>query len=195
MRQRPGLTDREVTDVVVAPGAPQQGVNQVCRSLEMSQHVMRRRRPDGKTGNFPGPNSEPPGLRPVMVPIFQHLDPLSEDRLKSAIEQWLTSLGWQVTLASGHAHGIDIDALRNGKRWIIEAKGRGSLNPMRVNYFLAVLGELLQRMSDPSALYSVALPDLPQFRGLWSRLPRLAKERTHITALFVDETGDVVEVP
>jgi hypothetical protein len=36
-------------------------------------------------------------------------------------------------------------------RWVIEAKGGGSLNPMRVNYFLAVLGELLQRMSDPCA--------------------------------------------
>ena len=73
-------------------------------------------------------------------------------------------------------------------------KGGGSLDPMRVNYFLAVLGEALQRMDDPAARYSIALPDMKQFRGLWSRLPALAKTRTQITALFVAPSGDVVEV-
>jgi hypothetical protein len=57
---------------------------------------------------------------------------------------------------------------------------------MRVNYFLAALGELLQRMDDTNARYSVAMPDLPQFRGLWERLPKLAKQRLGITALFVN---------
>jgi len=42
--------------------------------------------------------------------------------------------------------------------------------------------------------YSIALPDLPQFRGLWSRLPSLAKSRTQITALFVKASGEVDEV-
>jgi hypothetical protein len=65
---------------------------------------------------------------------------------------------------------------------------------MRVNYFLGVLGELLQRMSDPEAKYSIALPDLPQFRRLWERLPELAKRRTTISALFVSGSGDVEEV-
>ena len=72
-------------------------------------------------------------------------------------------------------------------------KGGGSRDPMRVNYFLAVLGELLQRMDDPAARYSIALPDMKQFRGLWSRLPMVAKTRTQITALFVAASGDVVE--
>ncbi len=65
---------------------------------------------------------------------------------------------------------------------------------MRVNYFLGVLGELLQRMTDPAAKYSIALPDLPQFRRLWDRLPELAKQRTGISALFVSESGRVDEV-
>jgi hypothetical protein len=66
---------------------------------------------------------------------------------------------------------------------------------MRLNYFLGVLGELLQRMDDDSARYSIALPDLPQFRGLWERLPRLAKSRTTVTALFVRENGSVIDTP
>jgi hypothetical protein len=64
---------------------------------------------------------------------------------------------------------------------------------MRVNYFLNVLGELLQRMDDPEARYSIGLPNLPPFRGLWQRLPVLAKLRTAITALFVDGGGNVIE--
>ena len=65
---------------------------------------------------------------------------------------------------------------------------------MRVNYFLSALGETLQRMDDRNAKYSIALPDLQQFRSLWDRLPDLAKSRTEITALFVDEKGNVRRV-
>lgn len=85
-------------------------------------------------------------------------------------------------------------AVQESQRWIIEVKGEGSLQPMRVNYFLSILGEVLQRMDDPNAKYSIALPDIQQFRNLWRRLPTLAKTRTDITALFVDAQGNVVEV-
>ena len=88
---------------------------------------------------------------------------------------------------------MDIEATRGRERWIIEVKGRGSRSEMRVNYFIGMLGELLQRMDDPEAKYSIALPDLPQFRGLWQRLPGLAKQRTEITSLLVDEAGNVRE--
>jgi hypothetical protein len=62
---------------------------------------------------------------------------------------------------------------------------------MRVNYFLAILGETLQRMNDPETDYSIALPDLKQFRNLWERLPALAKQRTGISILFVDRNGNI----
>jgi hypothetical protein len=109
------------------------------------------------------------------------------------LQTWLEANSWRVTIKWGRSPGIDIVADRNGQRWIIEAEGCGSLDPMRVNYFLATLGELLQRMDDPAARYSIALPDLKQFRRLWSRLPSLAKSRTQITAL-VRATGEVEEV-
>lgn len=119
---------------------------------------------------------------------------LSEDHVKTLLCEHLKREGWHVQAAMGKSRGIDIEARRSSKRWIIEAKGSGSLNPMRVNYFLAVLGETLQRMDNPETKYSIALPDLPQFRGLWSRLPRLAKERTKISCLLVRENGEFDEI-
>ena len=72
------------------------------------------------------------------------------------------------------------------------AKGCRSRREMRVNYFIAMLGELLQRMSLPEARYSIALPDMPQFRRPWARLPALARQRTGISAILVSAQGDVV---
>jgi hypothetical protein len=40
--------------------------------------------------------------------------------------------------------------------------------------------------------YSIALPDMRQFRGLWDRLPKLAKERIGITAIFVSSDGSII---
>jgi hypothetical protein len=119
---------------------------------------------------------------------------ISEDDAKRSLQAWLEAAGWSVTGAWGREHGVDIEAQRAGQRWIIEVKGEGTREPMRVNYFLGILGEVLQRMNDPKASYSIALPDLPQFRGLWERLPRLAKQRTGISALFVGSAGDVEEI-
>lgn len=122
------------------------------------------------------------------------VDVLSEDGLKRSLQAWLQGEGWQVTVAWGQAHGADIEATRDGKQWIIEVKGQGSRNAMRVNYFLAILGETLQRMTDPAAKHSIALPDIQQFERLWQRLPHLAKERTGITALLVAGDGKVREL-
>lgn len=122
-------------------------------------------------------------------------DALSEDALKRSLRAWLQGQGWQVAVAWGKSHGADIEAARDGKHWVIEVKGLGSRNAMRLNYFLAILGEALQRMNGPSAKYSIALPDIQQFDRLWQRLPLLAKSRTGITALLVDPDGNVRELP
>lgn len=118
----------------------------------------------------------------------------TEDNLKEILKKYLHSDGWDTQIAWGRTHGIDIDAFRGSERWIIEVKGIGSSNPMNVNYFLGILGETLQRMVDPNAKYSIALPDIKQFRNLWDRLPLLAKKRTGITALLINADGVVEEI-
>lgn len=85
------------------------------------------------------------------------------------------------------------DARKDGKRWLIEVKGPGSRQPMRVNYFLGILGEALQRMNDPNARYLIALPDMDQYRRLWNRLPQLAKERATIDLLLINSDGNIHE--
>ena len=96
-------------------------------------------------------------------------------------------------MAWGGSRGVDVEAKRDQERWLIEAKGSGAHPQARKNYFLAILGQILCTMEDPKAKYSIALPDLPQFRKLWTKLPNEAKARTRITALFVDEIGEVTE--
>ncbi len=51
------------------------------------------------------------------------------------------------------------------RRPVSASAGRGP-QPMRVNYFFAILGESFQRMAGPTTRYSIALPDMTQFRGL-----------------------------
>ena len=53
------------------------------------------------------------------------------------------------------------------------------------------MGDALRRMDDPEARYSIALPDMRQYRSLWDRLPALAKKRTRISALFVEGAGAI----
>lgn len=189
--REPGLTDREITNRLRGASAMQQPINQQCRALEATGRLLRRERHDGRIGNYPTVPSGPVARVSIEGVAKTAHDPLAEDSLKQVVKDWLEADGWTTQVAWKGARGADIVARRGDETWIIEVKGRGSLQPMRVNYFLAILGETLQRMSDPSARYSIALPDLAQFRGLWERLPSLAKERTTISALFVSDTGIV----
>lgn len=120
--------------------------------------------------------------------IFQ-----TEDSVKEHLLHWLIQQGWEAEVSWGRKPGADIVARKGDKTWIIEVKGQGTMPPMRVNFFLAVLGETLQRMTDPNTAYSVAFPDLKQYRNLWERLPLLAKQKTNISALFVDRSGHVTQ--
>jgi hypothetical protein len=116
-----------------------------------------------------------------------------EEEVTQHLERWLAFDGWEVAIAHLSSHGIDIDARRREERWVIEVKGRGSRNGMRHNYFLNVLGQITQRMSDPDAKCSIAVPDLPQFRRLLARYPDIAKQQLGISCLFVGTAGRVDE--
>ncbi len=188
LRKEGGLTDRQIAHRLLGAGSPQQSVNQACRRPAGLGHIIRRKASDGLNRNWIGEAPAPSPHEPTPE------DPLSEESLKHALRSWLESTGWTVhRIAWGKARGADIDASRAGRRWLIEVKGSGSRPAMRHNYFLAALGECLQRIDDPLAKYSIAFPDLQQFRNLWERLPELAKRRTEITCLFIDEAGGVSE--
>lgn len=191
LETRAGLTDREITNALRGSAAPQQPVNQQARALAEQGLLRRQRRADGLIGNFLATADIPPPNRGDKAATSSAGDGLSEDEVKERVQRWLESQGWKVTVAWGHSPGVDMDARRDTQRWLIEAKGIGSRQPMRVNYFLGALGETLQRMDDAQALYSIALPDVAQFRGLWQRLPTLAKVRNQLSALFVSADGTV----
>lgn len=191
-----GMTDREITNVIKGRSEDQQGVNQACRQLAAVGVLERRKRQDHLIGNYPTgtavpkPRTSSTGVRQSRSGMAGEAM-LSEDEVKTALKAWLEDQRWTVEIAWARARGIDIDAVRGDERWIIEVKGCGSLSAMRVNYFLGVLGETLQRMDDPTARYSIAFPDIKQFRGLWERLPELAKERLGLSVLFVTTDGRV----
>lgn len=194
LRGHPGLTDQEITDILMGPGAGQQCVNQACRALADRGVISRRAHADGIIGNYLMTEQSDSGSRPSVRPDSGRDDLFCEDPLKQRLQRRLEVRGWHIKAAYGKVRGVDLEAVRGNERWVIGVKGRGSRNAMRVNYFLAALRKTLQRMDDAEARYSIALPDLEQFRLLWQRLPQLAKSRTGITALFVDDRGTVSEV-
>lgn len=195
VNESPGMTDRELTDILKGKDVHPSQVNQEARQLEQKGLLIRRPRNDGFIGNYPCAPEEDAARIPDKPQIARTAEGLSEDEVKAHLAAWLQSQGWEARVAWGKARGVDILATQGERRWIIEVKGLGSLQPMRVNYFIGMLGETLQRMADPEAKYSIAMPDVGQFRGLWERLPQLAKQRTQITALFVTNQGTVSEDP
>jgi hypothetical protein len=171
LQRKSGRSDREITSILNGAGAPQQPINRACRKLATRGVLSRRKRPDGRTGNYL---------------------PHSEDSIKYQLQMWLKSQGWQVKkIAWGTTRGIDIHACQGNNQWIIEVKGKRGGQQANRQAFLEVFTQILQAMNDCGVKYSIALPDLQQFRDLWQRLPQLAKSRLEITALFVDKCGKV----
>lgn len=200
----PGHTDREITNHLVGRSDPQQPINQACHRLKGQGLLERKTRDDGLIGNYPSnkkrTNSGIPstvlernkhGIEQNVDPSLKHFEPLSEDFVKAAMRTWLEEKGWSTQIAWGKERGIDILAQKEGQRWVIEAKGKGAYQQMSNNYFLGVIGTLMQKMDDPKARYSLAFPRIGVFTRLWDRLPDVPKLRLSLSVFFVDEHGSV----
>ncbi len=87
---------------------------------------MRRANPIkyGCLGNYPM------GKDPVVSHRADKATPsetaMNEDSVKAHIKNRLEADGWNVKFAWGYIHGVDVEASRNGERWLIEVKGPGS---------------------------------------------------------------------
>jgi hypothetical protein len=180
-----------------------QSVNQAARALEAQGRVQRLLGPDGKIVNAlrnqPSIEVRKPRAK-LAIPSPSDGMRITEDEVKKAVRDYLAVRGFDVVVAWGRVRGIDINARHpDGRRYVIEAKAEvGKNGPQQVNYFLGMLGELVQRMDDPSASYGIALPANRQYRGLVGRLPELAKERLHLCVFWVsrrsgDELGVEIE--
>ena len=123
---------------------------------------------------------------------------LSEDEVKRGVKAWLEAAGWQVSVVWGRGRGIDIHATKGNERWVIEAKGCGSLNPMRVNYFVSMLGELhdlalrLVRAADRRTASLAGRPARPERRR--TRRPLLLKVEVEDRRGGARLAGHIVDV-
>jgi hypothetical protein len=170
-----------------------QSINQAARRLEALGRLRRYIGPDGKIVNSLIDENAPPSLADSPPALPSSL--LTEDEVKAAVHDYLAAQGFEVVIAWGRIRGIDIDARHpDGPRYVIEAKAEVALQPQQVNYFIGALGELVQRMDDPNAIYGLALPDNRQYRGLVARLPTLARRRLGLVVFWVRRDADGLHV-
>ncbi|MBN1189079.1 MAG: hypothetical protein JXA46_04940 [Dehalococcoidales bacterium] len=122
-----------------------------------------------------------------------NMEGLSERKMRLFLKNYLADQGWNLNASNIPDSPIDIEARSGRRKWIIKLTGRSFHQSDPVVPFVVVLGEILQRMDDPNDKYSIALQDTQPFFRLWKRLPLLAKQRSGITALFVNPAGLVRE--
>lgn len=187
-----------------------QEVNAICRRLADEGRVIRQIGGDGKLVNQranldtpeihlaePAPPLELPNITVAGPIVLLHAEQealnlaypgelmVSEDTVKAVLRDVLEAQGWRTDVRFGHERGIDIAAERGNERLVIEAKGEGSRDAMRVNYFLGALGELLQRMEMPGPYYGLAFPAHRQLVRLALRLPPWIRGRLNLCFFFV----------
>lgn len=179
------LADSELAEAL---GLRHQAVNQTCRSLERLGRIRRLQTVGAPIRNVLVDASELDAVELVAPVTSAGL--LTEDEVKAAVKEDLVARGYDVEVAWGRSPGVDIVARRNDDRLLVEAKGEAANPPQQVNYFLGAIGELVQRLDDPDARYGLALPDHRQYRGLVTRLPRLAWSRLRLVVLFVRRADD-----
>jgi len=115
---------------------------------------------------------------------------LDEECVKASVADFLRSRGYTVTVGKKRERGADMRATREGLGLIIEAKGEGSRNEMFNNYFIGILGELLQRMNETAAEYGIALPAHRKYARLIEELSDNVRFVLRVNFYLVRPSGD-----
>jgi hypothetical protein len=189
------VTSRALDDDELARrlGVIRQQINQVCNRLAGQGLLRRYVGPENKLVNEVIEGQELPVPFDRQSRARSSGVSLTEDAVKAAVRDYLHQRDLHVEVKWGRDRGIDIVAHGHGERWVIEAKGEVDSPQQQGNYFLLALGELVQRMDEPTAQYGLALPDNSRYRGLVDRLPTLARQRLNLAVLFVRPDGSVRE--
>ncbi len=119
---------------------------------------------------------------------------MAEDEVKSAMKSTLEGRSYEVQVKWGRKSGSDIVATCGNRCLVIEVKGEGSSRQMLGNFFLCALGEILQRMSDNTASYAIALPAHLSYVELVLKLPKRVREALQLDFYFVRPKETVHEV-
>lgn len=108
------------------------------------------------------------------------------NELPRLVKAWLEERGWETL-----EHNRFIEAKREDEKWFIDiyqaTRGRKMPLPNK-------LTEVIKKMEDESAFYSVALVDSPIYRRQWNEIPDVAKDRLKVSVLLADRTGQILEI-
>ena len=138
------------------------------------------------------------------------LDWFWEGNVQASLVAHLELEGWDITNQADTAsreHGIDIVAVRHGKRLSVEVKGfpsttyaRGEragqpkptqpASQARQWFSHALLSVMLMRHKQPDAVIALAFPDYPTYRSLVDRTD-LSLDLLGVGVFFVQEGGAV----
>lgn len=88
VQRTPGLTDRELADVLRGRAAPQQPINQAARVLEGKGLLVRKRGPDNLIRNYPSGGDVVQAAQNTFKAVSNHdVDALSEDEIKKVLNE------------------------------------------------------------------------------------------------------------
>ena len=113
----------------------------------------------------------------------------NEGFVQKAIEGEFRSRGFKET-PKGH---IDLCCQhpQTSERWIIEAKGKTSEVGLD---FRTGIGQLVQRMDEPSTRFGIAVPDIDQFRYQLRQVRGWVREALGIHWILISKDGRVTIV-
>jgi hypothetical protein len=109
-----------------------------------------------------------------------------EGFVQTAIEKHFRNLGFVVEVDT-HADLVCADS-KTGERWVVEAKGVTSEVGLD---FRTGLGQLLQRMTDSSVKYGMAVPEVDRFLNQCRLVGDWARKQLGLHWLVVSQDGVV----
>ncbi len=173
------LSDLQLSNMILGP--PILNIIAACRRLEKNNKLQRIKNGNGEIIN-------------LLIQVRMPDEHINKDDLKNLLFKHLKKTGWTILFVSEHnKKGIDIIAERDSKKWLIEVKGCTITKGIVLQDFFLMLGKLLFFMKDPSAKYSIAVPEMKNSHKLWDKLPSDAKQRTDISILYGQRNGDFTE--